>query len=172
MERFERWVNNLDIFLMNVAKYLEWIGIFGILAMFFINFIDVIGAKLFLWPFPGATEVIGFSQVVAIAPAITITLLLGRHIRVEFIISRFPKRTQAIISVISSFLSFSLFILLFWQSILYGSSLKEAGEIGSTSRLPFYPFAYLIALASIPVSIAFLAEMLKSLLEAIKDGSG
>jgi len=55
--------------------------------MFLANFLDVVGTKLFLWPLPGATEVISFSQVVAIAPAIAFTLIVGWDIWVEFITS-------------------------------------------------------------------------------------
>jgi TRAP-type C4-dicarboxylate transport system permease small subunit len=139
--------------------------------MFLVNFIDVVGAKLLSWPFPGATEVISFSQILAIAPAIAFALILGRHIRVEFIIDRFPKRVRAAISSISSFFSFILFLLILWQSYLYGQSLQKAGEIGSTSHLPFYPFAYLIAFCSIPVCLVFLLEVLKSLNEVFSHGS-
>ena len=167
-----KWLNQLDRFTRGFSRSLESIGVIGLLLMFLSNFVDVVGAKVFLWPLPGATEVISFSQIVAIAPAIAFTLLLGRHIRVEFIIDRFPKRLRAAISSISSFLSLILFVLLVWQSYVYGQSLQKAGEIGSTSHLPFYPFAFLIAFCCIPVCLAFLMEVLKSLVEAFGHGSG
>ena len=169
--KFWKWLNYLDKVTTSFSRSLEWVGVVGILLMFLVNFIDVVGAKLFLWPFPGAPEVISFSQIVAIAPTIAITLLLGRHIRVEFIIDRFPKRIRAAISSISSFLSLILFVLILWQSFLYGQSLQKSGEIGSTSHLPFYPFAYLIAFCSIPVCLAFLVEVLKSFNEVFSHGS-
>lgn len=168
---FEKWLNQMDKFTRLSSRYLEWIGVIGILLMFLVNFIDVVGAKLFLWPFPGATEVISFSQIVAIAPAIAFTLLLNRHIRVDFIVMRFPKRIRATISSFSSFLGLVIFVLILWQSYLYGQSLQKAGEIGSTSHIPFYPFAYFIAFCSIPVCLAFLVEILKSLAEVAKNGS-
>jgi TRAP-type C4-dicarboxylate transport system permease small subunit len=160
-----KWLNQLDRFTKGFSRSLELIGVIGLLLMFLSNFVDVVGAKLFQWPLPGSTEIISFSQVVAIAPAIAFTLLLGRHIRVEFIIDRFPKRIRAVIMSISSLFSFILFILILWQSYLYGQSLQRAGEIGSTSRLPFFPFAYLIAFCSIPVCLVFLMEVVKSLAE-------
>ncbi len=153
------------------SRHLEWVGIIGIILMFLVNLIDVVGAKLFLWPVPGATEVISFSQMIAIAPAIAMTLLLNRHIRVEFIVMRFPGRIQGIINSFSSLLSLVTFILILWQSFVYGQSLQRAGEIGSTSHIPFYPFAYFIAFCSIPVCLAFLVEVLKSLSEVVKHGS-
>ncbi len=169
--KFEIWLNHLDKFTRSFSRSLEWVGVIGLLLMFLVNFIDVVGSKLFTWPLPGSVEIISFSQIVAIAPAIAFTLILGRHIRVEFIIDRFPKRIRAAISSISSFLSLILFVLILWQSYLYGVSLQKAGEIGSTSHLPFYPFAYLIALCSIPVCLVFLMEVLKSLDEVFNHGS-
>jgi TRAP-type C4-dicarboxylate transport system permease small subunit len=164
-------LNQLDRVTKSLSRSLEWAGVIGILLMFLVNFVDVVGAKVFLWPFPGATEVISFSQILAIAPAIAFTLILGRHIRVEFILDRFPKRFRAAISTISSLLSLILFILIVWQSYVYGVSLQKSGEIGSTSYLPFYPFAYVIALCCIPVCLVFLTEILKSLAEAFNYGS-
>jgi TRAP-type C4-dicarboxylate transport system permease small subunit len=169
--KFEKWVNQLDKGTSSFSRFLEWVGVVGILMMFLVNFIDVVGAKFFLWPLPGSVEIISFSQIVAIAPAIAFTLILGRHIRVEFIIDRFPKRIRAAISSISSFLSLILFALIVWQSYLYGVSLQKSGEIGSTSYLPFYPFAFLIAFCCIPVCLAFLIEVLKSLNEVFSHGS-
>ncbi len=169
--KFEKWLNQIDQFTRSFSRHLEWVGVIGIILMFLANFIDVVGAKLFLWPVPGATEVISFSQIMAIAPAIAFTLLLNRHIRVEFIIMRFPKRIRETISSFSSFLSLLTFVLILWQSFVYGQSLQRAGEIGSTSHIPFYPFAYFIAFCSIPVCLAFLVEVLKSLSEVVKNGS-
>jgi len=168
--KFEKWLNSVDQFTRWSSHSLELIGVIGILLMFLVNFIDVVGAKLFLWPVPGATEVIGFAQIVAIAPPIAITLLLNRHIRVEFIIMKFPKRIRGAINGFSSFLSLVIFILIFWQSLVYGHSLQKAGEIGSTSHIPFYPFAYFIAFCSIPVCLAFLVEVMKYISEVIKNG--
>jgi TRAP-type C4-dicarboxylate transport system permease small subunit len=169
--KFEKWVNRLDRVTTSFSRSLEWIGVIGILLMFLVNFIDVIGAKFFRWPLPGSVELISFSQIVAVAPAIAFALILGRHIRVEFIIDRFPRRVRAAISSMSSFLSFILFALIVWQSYLYGVSLQKSGEIGSTSYIPFYPFAYLIAFCCIPVCMAFLIEVLKSLNEVFGHGS-
>jgi TRAP-type C4-dicarboxylate transport system permease small subunit len=169
--KFEKSLNRLDKFTMLFSRSLEWIGVIGLLVMFLVNLIDVIGAKLLTWPLPGSVEIISFSQIVAIAPAIAFALILGRHIRVEFILDRFPKRFRAAISSISSFFSLILFVLILWQSYLYGASLQKAGEIGSTSYIPFYPFAYLIAFCSIPVCLVFLMEVVKSLAEVFDHGS-
>jgi len=166
----DHWRYRLDKFSRRLNQAFEWIGVLGLLSMFVVNFIDVVGAKIFLRPFPGAVELIGFSQIIAIAPAIGFGLILGRHIRVEFIMTKFPKRLRATTSMITSFLCFITFALLLWQSVLYGQSLQKSGEIGSTSYIPFYPFAYFIAFCCIPICLAFLVEILQNLAEAGKNG--
>ncbi|NWF92223.1 MAG: TRAP transporter small permease [Syntrophaceae bacterium] len=169
--KFEKGLNQMDKVTRSFSHSLEWVGVIGIILMFLVNLIDVLGAKLFLWPLPGSIEVISFSQIVAIAPAIAFTLIVGRHIRVEFIIMRFPMRIRATIGAVSSFFGLALFVLLLWQSLLYGQSLQKAGEIGSTSRIPFYPFAYFIAFCCLPICFVFLLEVLKSLTEVFNHGS-
>jgi len=169
--KFEKCLTCMEKFTGSFSRHLEWIGVTGLIIMFLSNFIDVVGAKIFKWPLPGATEVISFAQIVAISSSIAYTLILGRHIRVEFIIEKCPKRTQAVINSISSFFSLTLFILILWQSYTYGQSLQKAGEIGSTSYIPFYPFAYFIAFCSIPVCLVFLIEIIKFLTEVLKNGS-
>jgi TRAP-type C4-dicarboxylate transport system permease small subunit len=168
----KKGLDRLARFTSAFSGSIEWLGMGGILLMFLVNFVDVVGAKLFLWPVPGATEVIGLAQIVAIAPAIAMALLLNRHIRVEFILMRLPKRFRATLSCISSFFGLTIFVLIAWQSYLYGHSLRKAGEIGSTSHIPFFPFAYLIAFCSLPVCLVFLIEVFKSLAEVLEDGSG
>lgn len=145
-----------------LSTVFEWIGGLALLSMFLVNLVDVIGSKLFLKPFPGSTEVIGYLQVIAIAGAIAMTLLLGRHIRVEFFVDRLDPKIRSFITAFSSCLGFLLFGILSWQAFLFGISLKRSGEIGSTSHIPLYPFALFIAVASIPVCLVFLVELLKS----------
>lgn len=169
--KLEYWLNRLDRFARGFSLSIEWVGVIGFLLMFLVNLLDVLGAKLFSIPLPGSVELISFSQILAIAPAIAFTLILGRHIQVDFIIAQFPRRIQAAISSIASLLSLILFVLILWQSYLYGVSLQRSGEIGSTSFLPFYPFAYVIAFCSIPVCLVLLIEVFRFLNEVFTHGS-
>jgi TRAP-type C4-dicarboxylate transport system permease small subunit len=167
--QFSSVLTFLKRFTKTGSYYLEQVGLVGLVVMFIVNLIDVVGAKLFLWPLRGAIEVIAFAQVLAIAPAIAFGLILGRHIQVDFFLLMLSKRKQAIIDGIISLISCALFAILMWQSIVYGQSLAASGEVGSTSRIPFFPFAYLIAFCCIPVCLFFLVEVLDSFVKAGKE---
>ena len=67
----------------------EWVGLAGLLLMMAITCIDVIGAKVFKTPFPGALDLVMIAQLLAVAFAVAGSLLLGRHVEVEFFVPLF-----------------------------------------------------------------------------------
>ena len=156
MEKFERFTKGL-------SKGFEWVGVIGMLAMFFANLVDVVGAKAFSWPLPGAIEVLSFALVVTIAPAIAYGLFLGIHLRIDFIVDKFPKILRSAFAPFVSLMCLILFILLFWKGSEYAYSLQKAGEKGGSSHIPFFPFAYVLSLSCIPVILFFVLETIKSL---------
>jgi TRAP-type C4-dicarboxylate transport system permease small subunit len=138
------------------------------LLMMAITCIDVVGAKVFLWRLLGAIDIVMLSQIVAVAFAASMSLILGRHIRVEFFVTRLPRRAQTVINSIVSLLGLGLFSVIIWRLCVLGHSFQTSGEYSATAYIPYYPFAYGIALASIPVCLVFLVEFLKSLTKRVQ----
>lgn len=151
-----------------LSSLFEWIGVVALLVMMVITCIDVVGAKVFLWRLFGAIDMVQLSQIVAISFAASMTLILGRHIQVEFFISRLPKRPQAVINSLIFLLGLVLFLLIVWRLCVIGYSFKISGEHSATASIPYYPFAYAIALASILVCFTLLLELLKSIQRMVK----
>lgn len=131
--------------------------------MMVITCIDVVGAKVFQWRLFGAIDIVQLSQIVAISFAASMTLILGRHIQVEFFVTRFPRRIQAVINSLIFLLGLGLFVLIIWRLCVIGYSFKASGEHSATASIPYYPFAFAIALASLPVCFVLLQGFLKSI---------
>jgi TRAP-type C4-dicarboxylate transport system permease small subunit len=138
--------------------------------MLFVTLTDVLLTKLLTLPIQGAIDVVQFAHLIAISFALALSLILGRHIQVEFIISRLPKRAQAVIDSIVFLLGFALFIIVVWQLYVLGHSFQIAGE-RSMSQLRFvlFPFPYAVSLASIPVCLVLLQKFLSSLIRVVKE---
>lgn len=156
MERFERFIENM-------SKTFEWVGVMGYLVMVLVNIIDVVGSKFFKWPLPGAFEVTSFAQVIAIALTIPIGLFVGFHLSIDFIIDKFPKTPKYLLNILVSVLCLVFFILIFCQTLEYGYSLQVSEEIGSVSKIPFFPFAYVISLSVLPVILFYIVKTIKSI---------
>jgi len=156
LDKFERFNRRL-------SGWFAWIALVGLLLMMGITCIDVVGAKVFRWPLLGALDIVMLSQTVTISFAASMALILGRHIRVEFFFNLLPRRAQPVIESIVSLLGLGLFMVIIWRLCVLGYSFQTSGEYSATAYISYYPFAYGIALASIPVCLVFLLEFIKSL---------
>jgi TRAP-type C4-dicarboxylate transport system permease small subunit len=156
LDKFERFNHRL-------SDWFEWIGLVGLLTMMAVTCIDVVGAKVFRCPLMGSIDIVQLAQTVAIAFAASMALILGRHVQVEFFVRLLPRRLGAIINSIILLLGLGLFMVILWQMSVFGYSLQTSGDLSATIYIPYYPFAYGIALACIPVCLVFLWEFLKSL---------
>lgn len=158
----------LEKFNRRLSGFFEWIGVVALLVMMVITCIDVVGAKVFLWRLFGAIDIVQLAQIVAIAFAASMTLIVGRHIQVEFFVARLPKRIRAVVNSVIFLLVLGLFVLIIWRLCAIGYSFQTSGEYSATVSIPYYPFAYAIALASLPVCLVLLQEFFKSIQRVVQ----
>ena len=161
-------LDKFEKFNQRVSGWFEWIGVAGLLAMMVVTIIDVTGNKLFNSPLLGATDWVGFFQGIAIAFACAMALIVGRHVRVEILVTRLPNRAQAIIESIALIFGLGLFVLIVWRLTVLGNYFHAGGETTPTAHIPRVLPAYGIALASIMVCLVFLQKFLNSLIKVFK----
>ena len=161
LEKFEKFNHR-------ISDWFEWIGLVALLLMMVITCVDVVGAKVFHWRLFGAIDTVMLSQIVAIAFPASMALILGRHIQVHFLIDRLPRRARAVVDSIVLFLGLGLFSLIIWQLCMLGYTFQTSGEYSQSAYIPYFPFAYCIALASIPLSLVLLTKFLKSIRRVVQ----
>jgi TRAP-type C4-dicarboxylate transport system permease small subunit len=130
------------------------------MSMLLFTLIDVIGSVVFNKPLRGATELVGCMQITAIASAMAIAFYANRHIAIEFLVMHLPKAAKNVVNKFVAIVCFAFFIILCWQSFIYGLALQKSGEITSTAHIPLYPFAYFIAFAAVVASLYFVDRLL------------
>jgi len=162
LEKFDRFNKKL-------SYLVEWVGLAGLLLMMFVTCIDVIGAKVFRIPVPGAIDYVMLSQLFAVSFAIAASLILGRHVEVEFFVPLLPPLSRAVVDLIVQLLGLCLFVLICGRLIIYGVYLQKGYEVTSTVRIPLYPFAYGISLACIPTCLVCLHRVMASIVRIIKN---
>lgn len=161
MEKFDRFNQKLSFLI-------EWIGLAGILMMMTITCVDVIGAKVFKVPVPGALDIVMISQSLAVAFTISASLILGRHVEVEFFVPLLPKMLQNIVDIVINFLCLGLFIVICWHLFAYGYDMQTGNEVSPTIRIPLYIFAYGVAASCIPVCLVYLHRLVLSIIRIVK----
>ena len=154
--KFERFNQKL-------SEWIEWVGLIAIILMMLITTVDVLGAKLFKTPIFGALDIMMIAQLIAMSFAAAITLIISRHVQVDFFVMLLPKRIQALVDCLVNLLGLFLFALIVWRLIVYGYDLQTGGEVSSTARIPFYPFTYGAAFACVPVCLFYICALLSSI---------
>jgi len=147
---------------------IEWVGLVALVLMMLITTLDVIGTKVFLSPIFGSIDIMMLAQLVAMAFAAASTLIIGRHIQVEFFVPLLPKRVLAFMDCVVRFLGLVLFALIAWQLFIYGHDLQTWKEVSPTVRIPLHPFAYAAAFACVPVCLIHVSLIVESVLKALK----
>ena len=165
--RIQVMLSKLEKFNHRLSGCFEWIGMAALLLIMLITSIDVVGAKLFVWRLPGSIDIVMVSQTVAIAFAAAMLLILGRHVRVTFLVDRIPKRAQTVTEIIIHIFELGLFILIVWRLFVFGHYMQMGGEGTGTIRIPLYPFGYGIAVALIPVCLVIILKLVNSLARAV-----
>jgi len=159
MQFVKQWTTRLSI-------WGEWIGVGGILIMVVVTCADVLGAKLFTTPVPGATEIISLVQVAVIAFAMAATQRHKGHISVEMFVTKMTPRIRSLSKALTSMLGLILFSLLIFEGVQLGNRYLEANEVTATVQIPFYPFAYAFSLALVPVAVMLLVDFIEVMKKA------
>ena len=160
IEYAQQWVDRL-------STWCEWVGVAGVIVMVAVTCADVLGAKLFMLPVPGSTEIVSLAQVATIVFAVATTQRHKGHISVEMFYAKMRPFIQALVRAVTSCFGLILFLTLFYQSIRLGNGFLEANEVTATVQIPFYPFAYAFALALVPVVLLILIDLVNALKELL-----
>ena len=146
----------------SLSSWFEWAGLVAMAVMALATLIDVIGSKVFQWPLPGSTEIIGVIQVIAIAGGLAFSKIDGRHIRVDFLVEWLPGRGKAGLDLFSSLLGLGFFAVVGWMTYEHGLNLYGSGTRTFLLGIPLAPFVFWIAFCCIPMCCVIIMELLSS----------
>ena len=79
--------------------------------------------------------------------------------------NQFSPWTRRILNGINYLICMVFFALAGWQIAVWGTTIWRTGEVTETLRIIFYPFIYGVALGCIILSLVFLVDLLKVLVE-------
>lgn len=141
-----------------MSKWFNWVALCGLTVMLGLVTVDIVGAKVFKLPVPGAMDFTSLLGLVVIAFAVAQTQLLGRHITINFLTIRLPKRIRIIIRSISTLLCILFFAVIIWRSFMNARDMHILGDASLTVKMPLWPFGYGLAIAFVPMLLILLIK--------------
>jgi TRAP-type C4-dicarboxylate transport system permease small subunit len=150
-----------------ICKFCDYIAYAGIFLTMVITVMEIIFRRLGK-PIHGTYDFIGLIQVILVCFALPYCTFQKGHIRVDMFVERLPKRVQAVIDGTIGFLSLGFFLVIAWQSVVLGNSLRRTGDVSMSVFIPLYPFIYPIAFACVFVALLIFSDIVELAITEVK----
>jgi len=162
----------LDRLLVTVSRFINGIGSAAILGMVLLMAANVVLRYVFGSPIKGTVELEEFMLVVVVFLGLAYTAVQKRHVRIDFIVSRFSRGGQAVINSLTSLLSVVLCLLMVWRGAIWAQSNLAHNNISVLLHIPLFIFVGVAVFGSIFLLLALFSEFLKVFSQVIKGGGG
>ncbi len=129
-------------FVTKLEEVLKAIAAVSLIGMALLTGADIICRGLFNSPIFGVEELVAILAVLTTGLALSYTHSQQSNIGVEFLVSKFEKKTRDNIQCGTNTASAILFGIVTWRLCLYAESLKKAGEVTMTLEIPTYLIIY------------------------------
>lgn len=106
---------------------------------------NIILRAVFKSPILGTYEYVGFLTSLAVGMAVAHCALKNAHIAVGFLVAKLPARVRAVIDGTTNAVATVFFGFCVWHMFDYARGFAASGEVGLTTKVPFYPFVYGVA---------------------------
>ena len=163
-----RALETVEKFSFALSRIINGVGICLIMAMMFLTVSDVLLRYLFNHPIPGSYEVIKFMMLIVVFYGLAYTAMKRGHISIDLLLTRLPDRAQALINTITWALSFGLFCLVTWRSLLLTKTMWQRGDVSTDLLFPIAPILLFAAVGLVALCLVLLGNLFNSLYEVMK----
>ena len=143
-----------------VTGFMDKLAGVALLAAMFLVVANVILRVSWGKPILGTYEYIGFITTAIIGLAIAHCAFLNSHIAVGFIMDRFPENVRFKVDAIVHLISILFLALFSYHVVDYARNMALVGEVSPTTKTPFYPFVYLVAVGMFALCGVLLMRMI------------
>jgi TRAP-type transport system small permease protein len=132
--------------IVNFDKLLYIISGIILCFMVLLTLCDVI-LRNFGHPITGSNEFMMYGGCIVFSFSVPYATFMKAQIIVDIFTEKLNPENQRIMSIITRIVGIALFLFIAYNCIVYGIDVKKTHEATAYFRIPYYPFAYVIALA-------------------------
>lgn len=121
---------------------------------------DVLGRKLFNKPITGILSISQFTLVCAVFCSVAYCAILKGHVNVDMVVSRLKGKGQAILNLITGFISLALFFSLTWAATVASVNSWKRAEVSLDQlEIPVWPFRAVLVFGIIMLCLVLLINI-------------
>ena len=149
------------------SLWLARIGAVCLFALMMLTFVDV-GGRFLRKPILGATEISALLMGFLVFFTFGYTTVRRGHLRADFIFSRLPLRTQAILDIVTHSLAAILVAFMSWRMFVFAETFRTSGRYTQTLNIYLWPDAYIIAIASLLMVTSLILQVAETARDLIR----
>ena len=134
----------INTVITKITGALDLVGGLVMAALMALIAINVV-MRIFNMPVPGVSEWIPFMLATSVGLTISYCAVQGGHIAMGFMVDRLPRVLRLIIEVIMQLVVIAFVCLTAWVLWQYGFSTMATNTVGMVTRIPIYPFVFIVA---------------------------
>ena len=140
-----------------VIRVITWVAAGALGFMVSIIVINVVGRYLLQRPLMGTVEIVQMVLVMTVFLSVAYTEVREAHIAFNEVVIRFPRRAQAIVMGVVSFVAGAYFVLMAWQEVVLSVGYIVPTISGTdVLHIPVFPFMFIIALGAMLLGLELL----------------
>jgi TRAP-type C4-dicarboxylate transport system permease small subunit len=147
-----------DRILKAACRALSVVAGSSLVLLMALTILDVV-LRGFRTPVPGTYELVAFAGALVIGLAMPFTQRARGHIYVEIIVEKLPRRARDGFRLATRLLAIGIFAVIGWNLVKYGAGLMRSGEVSLTLQMPFWPFAFALALGCLFQCLVCIGEI-------------
>lgn len=143
---------------MKLSQILDRIAGYCMFAIMVIVVANVILRALLNRPIVGTIDYVMILSAVMVALALAKCAAENGHVAVDYFMERAPLKFQMVVDAVMSVIAILFWGLCAWQIGVFAHTRMVIGEETMTSRIPLYPFIYLVSLGILALSLVLLVR--------------
>ena len=121
-----------------------------------------VALRIFQVPLSGTYEVVSFLGAIVTAGALGYTQKRKDHIVVDILSDKFPSKVKGVLDRVNYVLIFVFFVIVSWQTFVYGKRLLLTGELSETLKIPYYPFVFLVSIGFAVLALTIFLDLIET----------
>ncbi len=157
--------------IQHVSTISMYVGVVFIVPLMLLTVCDVSLRLLFRVSIIGAFEYSEFLLVIIVWLSFGYVMLRKRHVSMGVLVERLPQRLQIYFDILACLIGLALMLVISWITFGMAISSLQTGEAAEVSKLPLYPFKWILWLGAVVFSLELLAELLLNFTQLWRKGA-
>ncbi len=154
--------------LLRISRRAGDIGMIVLMGMMLMVVVDITLRRLFNSPLPFSFEIVEILLVIVAFFSIAYTTSVGRHVSIDVLTARFPRKVQIAIDTVMDFLCAGIFGVATWRSIVRAMDFLGSGYETGILKIPLFPFVFIVALGCALACVLLLVQVVKAITGEVK----